>query len=163
MSPPVRLERKYIPANVRVIKTASNRADVSVTPIPRYKALGEAPVVVFVVEDQDKSGRFLKAAGRIITGRIGTRGVPESAWRAYGRRRLSVVAERDVHEGSVRAQRLAGAPSGVAEGAAERAWRHDTIRAGCEPPSARLPAPLARTFTTRRALILALRFHAESG
>jgi len=98
MSPPVRLERKYIPANVRVIKTASNRADVSVTPIPRYKALGEAPVVVFVVEDQNKSGRFLKAAGRIITGRIGTRGVPESAWRAYGRRRLSVVAERDVHE-----------------------------------------------------------------
>jgi hypothetical protein len=76
MSPPVRLERKYIPANVRVTKTASNRADVSVTPIPRYKALGEARVVVFVVEDQDKSGRFLKAAGRIITGRIGTRGSP---------------------------------------------------------------------------------------
>jgi hypothetical protein len=34
MSPPVRLERKYIPANVRVTKTASNRADVLVTAMP---------------------------------------------------------------------------------------------------------------------------------
>ena len=74
--------------------------------LPRYKALGEPPVVVFVVEDEDKALQFLKAADRIMTGRIGKWGVPEAAWPAYGRRRLFVVAERDIHQGTLRAQRL---------------------------------------------------------
>ena len=74
--------------------------------LPRYKALGEPPVVVFVVEDEDKALKLLKAADRIMTGRIGKWGVPEAAWPAYGRRRLFVVAERDIHQGTFRAQRL---------------------------------------------------------
>ena len=74
--------------------------------LPRYKALGEPPVVVFVVEDEDKARKLLKAADRIMTGRIGKWGVPEAAWPAYGRRRMFVVAERDIHQGTFRAQRL---------------------------------------------------------
>jgi hypothetical protein len=74
--------------------------------LPRYKALGEPPVAVFVVEDEDKALKLLKAADRIMTGRIGKWGVPEAAWPAYGRRRMFVVAERDIHQGTFRAQRL---------------------------------------------------------
>jgi hypothetical protein len=42
-------------------------------------------------------------ADRIMTGRVGKWGVPEAA---YGRRRTFVVSERDVHQGTLRAQRL---------------------------------------------------------
>jgi len=73
---------------------------------PRYKALGEPPVVVFVVEDDHTAGQFLRAADRIVTGRVGKWGTPEATWPAYGRRRIFVVAERDIHQGSLRAQRL---------------------------------------------------------
>jgi Replication-relaxation len=74
--------------------------------LPRYKALGEPPVVLFVVEDDEKALSFLKAADRNMTGRVGKWGVPEAAWPAYGRRRMFVVAERDVHQGTLRTQRL---------------------------------------------------------
>ena len=47
-----------------------------------------------------------QAADRIMTGRVGKWGVPEAAWPHYGRRRIFVVAERDVHQGTLRAQRL---------------------------------------------------------
>ena len=72
----------------------------------RYKLLGEPPIVVFVVEDDRKALEFLKAADGALTGRIGKWGVPEGQWPAYGRRRLFVVAERDVHQTTLRAQRL---------------------------------------------------------
>ena len=73
---------------------------------PRYKALGEPPVVVFVVEDDDKASQFLGGADRIVTGRVGKWGTPEASWPAYGRRRMFIVAECDVHQGTLRAQRL---------------------------------------------------------
>ena len=50
--------------------------------MPRYKALGEPPVVVFVVEDDEKAVKLLRAADRIMTGRVGKWGVPEAAWQA---------------------------------------------------------------------------------
>jgi hypothetical protein len=74
--------------------------------LPRYKRLGEPPVVVFVVEDDAKARQFLRAADRIVTGRIGKWGTPEAAWPAHGRRRIFVVAERDAHQATLRAQRL---------------------------------------------------------
>jgi hypothetical protein len=74
--------------------------------LPRYKAIGEPPIVLFVVEDDDKATQFLRAADRIMTGRVGKWGVPEAAWPAYGRRRTFVVSERDVHQGTLRSQRL---------------------------------------------------------
>jgi Replication-relaxation len=74
--------------------------------VPRYKALGEPPIVVFVVEDDHKATQFLSAADRIMTGRVGKWGVPEAAWPAYGRRRTFVLSERDVHQGTLRARRL---------------------------------------------------------
>jgi hypothetical protein len=74
--------------------------------LPRYKALGEPPIVVFIVEDDHQATQFLSAADRIMTGRFGKWGVPEAAWPAYGRRRTFVVSERDVHQGTLRARRL---------------------------------------------------------
>lgn len=74
--------------------------------LPRYRSLGEPPVVVFVVEDDEKALQFLRAADRIMTGRIGKWGVPEATWPAYGRRRLFVMSELDAHQGTLRAQRL---------------------------------------------------------
>ncbi len=74
--------------------------------LSRYKALGEPPVAVFVVEDDEKARQLLEAADTLVTGRIGKYGVAESQWPHYGRRRMFVVAERDVHQGTLRAQRL---------------------------------------------------------
>jgi hypothetical protein len=74
--------------------------------LPRYQKFGEPPVVLFVVEDDEKAVQFLRAADRIVTGRVGKWGVPEAGWPAYGRRRMFVVAERDVHQGTLRTQRL---------------------------------------------------------
>jgi hypothetical protein len=84
--------------------------------LPRYMALGEPPVVVFVLEDDEKAKQFLKAADRIATGRVGTWDVPEAAWPAYGRRRLFVAAERDIHQGDVARSGASGASPGAAEG-----------------------------------------------
>jgi hypothetical protein len=61
---------------------------------------------VFVVEDDDKARQFLAAADTRVTGRIGTYGVTEGKWPHYGRRRIFVLAERDIHHGILRAQRL---------------------------------------------------------
>lgn len=72
----------------------------------RYRALGEAPVAVFVVQDDDKARQFLALADRLMTGRIATWGNDEATWPHYGRKRLFVVAERDVHMGTLRALRL---------------------------------------------------------
>ncbi len=72
----------------------------------RYKHLGEPPVVVFVVEDDERAIQFLRGADRIVTGRVGKWGTAEAGWPAQGRRRLFVAAERDVHQGTLRAQRL---------------------------------------------------------
>jgi hypothetical protein len=59
-----------------------------------------------VVEDDDKAIQFLRGADRIMTGRVGKWGMPEAAWSAYGRRRTFVASERDVHQGTLRSQRL---------------------------------------------------------
>jgi hypothetical protein len=89
----------------------------------RYQKLGEPPVVVFVVGDDDKAVQFLRAADRIMTGRVGKWGVPEAAWPAYGRRRMFVVAERDVHQGTLRAQRLPEHPPALRAAVTRRGAR----------------------------------------
>jgi hypothetical protein len=76
----------------------------------RYRKLGEPPVVVFVVEDDVKARQFMAAADRIVTGRIARFGTPEASWPHYGRRRIFFAAERDVHMGTLRAQRLPDHP-----------------------------------------------------
>lgn len=42
----------------------------------RFKALGEPPVAVFVVEDDEKALQFLRAADTVVTGRVGKWGTP---------------------------------------------------------------------------------------
>jgi hypothetical protein len=76
----------------------------------RFKALGEPPVAVFVVEDDEKALQFLRAADAVVTGRVGRWGTPEASWPCHGRRRIFCLAERDVHMGSLRAQRLPEPP-----------------------------------------------------
>jgi hypothetical protein len=83
--------------------------------VPRYRALGEPPIVVFVVEDDHKTAQFLRSADRIMTGRVGKWGVPEAAWPAYGRRRTFVMCERDIHQGTLRSQRLPEHPPALRE------------------------------------------------
>ena len=53
-----------------------------------------------------KARQFLEAADTLVTGRVGKYGVAEARWPHYGRRRIFVAAERDVHQGTLRAQRL---------------------------------------------------------
>jgi protein involved in plasmid replication-relaxation len=76
----------------------------------RYKALGEPPVTVFVVEDDEKAQQFLRAADNVITGRLGKWGTPEASWAALGRRRIFFVSEIDAHQGTLRALRLSEHP-----------------------------------------------------
>jgi hypothetical protein len=78
----------------------------------RYKALGEPPIVAFVVEDDEKALQFLRAADPLVTGRIGKWGVPEAGWPHHGRRRIFLLSEIDVHQGTLRALRLPEAPPG---------------------------------------------------
>jgi len=73
---------------------------------PRFKALGEPPIVVFVLEDDDRAQAFLRAADPVVTGRIGKWGVAEAGWPHYGRRRIFFVSEIDAHRGTLRALRL---------------------------------------------------------
>ena len=55
---------------------------------PRYKALGEPPIVAFVVEDDAKPQQFLRPADKVVTGGLGTRGTPKANYYAYGYRRM---------------------------------------------------------------------------
>jgi hypothetical protein len=76
----------------------------------RYKRLGEPPVVVFVVEDEEKARGFLAAADKLVTGRVGGWGSPEASWSHHGRQRIFVVCERDLHQRTLRALRLPELP-----------------------------------------------------
>lgn len=80
-------------------------------------------MVIFVVEDDEKAIQFLRGADRIVTGRVGKWGSPEAGWPAQGRRRLFVVAERDVHQGTLRAQRLPEHPPALREALTGRRGR----------------------------------------
>jgi Replication-relaxation len=103
--------------------------------LPRYQKFGEPPVVLFVVEDDERAGQFLRAADRIVTGRVGKWGVPEAAWPAYGRRRMFVVAERDVHQGTLRAQRLPEHPPALRKALSGGARFNPEQVAGLLPPA----------------------------
>jgi Replication-relaxation len=83
---------------------------------PRYKALGEPPIVVFVVQDEEKAQQFLRVADGVVTGRLGKWGIPEASWPHYGRRRLFVVSELDAHQGTLRALRLPEHPPALRRG-----------------------------------------------
>lgn len=63
-------------------------------------------MVVFVVEDDQKAIQFLRAADRVVTGRIGKWGTPEAGWPHHGRRRLFLLSEIDVYRNTLRALRL---------------------------------------------------------
>jgi hypothetical protein len=106
----------------------------------RYRKLGEPPVLIVVVEDDEKAFAFLRAADRIMTGRVGKWGVPEAVWPAHGRRRMFVAAERDIHQGTLRAQRLPEHPPALRKALAG----HGTDRLAREQVASLLPSAFLR-------------------
>jgi Replication-relaxation len=110
---------------------------------PRYgpRGLGEPPIVAFVVEDDERAQQFVRAADRVITGRLGRWGTSEPSWPAYGRRRTFFVSEIDVHQGTLRALRLPEHPPAV------RRSLYGPRRAGLQPEQ--VPSLLPQAYLWR--------------
>jgi Replication-relaxation len=108
---------------------------------PRYKALGEPPVVVFVVEDDEKARQFVHSADNAVTGRLGKWGTQEPSWAALGRRRIFFVSEIDAHQGTLRALRLSEHPPKF-----RRSLRG---RRGAAPQPEQVPSLLPAAFLKR--------------
>jgi len=81
--------------------------------LPRYKEGDVLPSVVFVCQDEPKARAFARAADARVTGAIGTAGRPPEEWHYPGRRSTYFVAERDAHEGLMRAWRMPALPPRV--------------------------------------------------
>jgi hypothetical protein len=95
--------------------------------VERYRKMGESPAAVFVCTDEAQAFAFMKAADHEVTGRLARPGTPESSWRSPGRERTLFVAERDVHEGSLRAWKL---PPDAGNGRGELAAREVRLPGG---------------------------------
>jgi hypothetical protein len=85
--------------------------------LARYQEMGEPPVAVFVCSDEAHALSFMRAADRQVTGRLASPGTPEASWPYPGRERMLFVAERDVHEGNLRAWKLPAEPVGATDSA----------------------------------------------
>jgi hypothetical protein len=81
--------------------------------VERYRRMGEQPAAVFVCTDEAHAFAFMRAADREVTGRVARPGTAEQSWPYPGRERMLFVAERDVHEGSLRAWKLPAEPSAM--------------------------------------------------
>jgi hypothetical protein len=79
--------------------------------VERYRRMGEPPAAVFVCADEAQVFAFMGAADGEVTGRLARPGTAESTWPYPGRERMLFVAERDAHEGSLRAWKLPAAPT----------------------------------------------------
>jgi hypothetical protein len=78
--------------------------------VPRYRELESPPRIVFVCASKAHAFSFMEAADRQVTGRLAQPGTPEAAWPFPGREGMLFAAERDVHEGSLRAWKLESEP-----------------------------------------------------
>jgi len=95
--------------------------------VERYRRMRESAAVVFVCVDEEQAFSFMRAADKEVTGRLATPGTPESSWARPGRERMLFAAERDVHEGNLRAWKL---PAEPAAGGAELAVRKVRLPGG---------------------------------
>jgi hypothetical protein len=78
--------------------------------LERYRKMGEPPAVIFVCTDAPHAHAFMRAADREVRGRVARPGTAEQSWPCPGRERMLFVAERDVHEGALRAWKLPVTP-----------------------------------------------------
>jgi hypothetical protein len=79
--------------------------------VERYRTMREGPAVIFVCVDEVTVANFMRAADRQVTGRVAQPGTAERTWPYPGRERMLFVAERDVHEGNLRAWKLPAKPT----------------------------------------------------
>jgi hypothetical protein len=76
----------------------------------RYRGAAEPPAVVFVCPDEDAVFGLMRAADDELTGRLANPSEHPNHWASPGRDRTMFVAERDVHDGSLRARMLPRLP-----------------------------------------------------
>jgi hypothetical protein len=71
------------------------------------------PAVIFVFPDEPMALAVAKLADALVRGRIASLEDRQTAWPYPGRKRMFFCAERDVHEGSLRALMLPELPAKV--------------------------------------------------
>jgi hypothetical protein len=76
----------------------------------RYRGAKEPPRVVFVCGDELQAESLMRVADHEVTGRHTKSGRPKREWLSPGRERMWFVAERDMHEESLRAWKLPAHP-----------------------------------------------------
>ena len=107
----------------------------------RFKALGEPPIAVFVVEDEEKAVQLLRAADAIVTGRVGKwgdpRGVVAVLWQTAD---LLPRGTRRAH-GLTARPAAARAATSVARSAAGNRRTPPVPRAGGQSPAGGVPPP----------------------
>jgi hypothetical protein len=103
-----------------------------------YRGSAEPRAVVFVCPDEDAVFGLMRAAAHELTGRLANPSEHPDDWLARRRERVLFVAERDVHDGSLRAWKLPGLPP---DGEAPRLLR------ARDAPARRRPV---RRFASRR-------------
>ena len=76
----------------------------------RYRGSAKPPAVVFVCPDEDAVFGLMRAADCELTGRLSNPSEHPDHWPSPGRDHTLFVAERDVHDGSLRAWMLPRLP-----------------------------------------------------
>lgn len=75
-----------------------------------YKSLGLPPAAIFVLQDEPKALAAARLADELLLGRVATLEDPAGRWPYPGRKRIFFVAERDIHQGSLRAYMVPAEP-----------------------------------------------------
>ena len=83
-----------------------------------FLSAGLPPAVIFVFPDERMALAVAKLADALVRGRIASLEDRQGAWPYPGRKRMFFCAERDVHEGSLRAFMLSELPAAVRREAA---------------------------------------------
>jgi Replication-relaxation len=79
--------------------------------VPRWRALNQPPVLIFVCPSNHHLHALMRAADRVVTGRLATPGTPTATWPYPGRKRLRFCVAAELLNGSPRARRLPDQPT----------------------------------------------------
>src|SRR3712207_161150 len=79
--------------------------------LPIFVTSGVPPAVIFVFADERLALAVAKIADTVVRGRVASLEDRQASWPYPGRRRMFFAAERDIHEGSLRAFMLPELPA----------------------------------------------------